>query len=110
MSSSILECGGALKPEVVLSTAHKSGRFPASNVLILGEEDTYLDPGKKLSNFWLADTRNVTGQGFTMKVDNCRRRIEGVRIKNMGKGLNTSSIVAKSVFDSGNLFFEAEFS
>ena len=56
----------------------------------MGEEDSYLDPEKKLSNFWLADTFNVTKQGFTMKVDNCRRWIKGVIIKNMGMGLNTS--------------------
>ena len=78
----ILECEGPLKPEVVHSTAI-SNLYPASNVRILGEEDV------KLDNFWLAEERKTTGQGFTMKVDSCARMIAGFQIKNLGKGINS---------------------
>ena len=46
--------------------------YSASNVL--------LDNDK----FWLA--LNETGQGFTIKVDNCERMVAGCQIKNMGMG------------------------
>ena len=64
----ISDCAGPLKPEVVDSTEHATGRFPASNVLILGEEDAQWR--NRTSNYWLAEVRKTTDQGFTMKVDN----------------------------------------
>ena len=33
-------------------------------------------------NYWLAKTGTTTGQGFTMRVDDCARMIAGVDIKN----------------------------
>ena len=79
-SSQILDCVGPLKPEVVESTALNSF-FPASNVLVLGEEDTFSN-GKY--NYWLAQREKTTGQGFTLKVDTCNRQIAGFQIKNLG--------------------------
>ena len=38
------------------------------------------------SNYWLADLMETAGQGFTLKLDNCARMIDGCRIKNKGKG------------------------
>ena len=57
-----------MKPEVVQSTAYSSD-FPASSVLILGEEDGEMANGKY--NFWLAEDGKTTGQSFTIKVDTC---------------------------------------
>ena len=57
---------------------------PASSVLVLGEEDSYLDDG--IANFWLAEIYQTNGQGFTMKVHTCARTIVGCQIKNLGKG------------------------
>ena len=59
-------------------------QFPASNVLILGEDDAYL--GNDKYNYWLADQRKTTGQGFTIKVDTSARIIAGCQIKNLGQG------------------------
>ena len=80
MTFQSIECGGALNPEVVQSTAHSSGKFPASNVLILGEKDALVN-GKY--NYWLAEARKTEGQGFTLKLDNCARMIAGCQIKNI---------------------------
>ena len=80
----ISDCAGPLKPEVVDSTEHATGRFPASNVLILGEEDAQWR--NRTSNYWLAEVRKTTDQGFTMKVDNCKRLLTGCQVKNKGKG------------------------
>ena len=79
-----LDCDGKLKPEVVQSTAHSSGSYPASNVLILGETDGWAN-GK--TNYWAAELRKTTGQGFTLKLDNCARLIASFQIKNLGKGV-----------------------
>ena len=77
----ILECAGPLSPEVVQSTA-LSSRYPASNVLILGETDANLGNGKY--NFWLA---GINGwRGFILRIDYCKRLIAGFQIKNLGKG------------------------
>ena len=65
----ILECDGPLNPEVVHSTAHGAGCCPASNVLILGEEDAYL--GNEKTNVWIAEFQKTTGQGFTLRLDDC---------------------------------------
>ena len=77
----ILECGeGPLGYKMLQSTAHHSN-FPASNVLILGEQDGPLDnstPGGK-QNYWLA---GPAGQGWTVRVDYCSRLIAGLQIKN----------------------------
>ena len=71
---------------MVQSTAFNSG-YPASSVLILGEEDARLANGKW--NFWLAEYQKTTGQGFTLRLDNCARSIAGIQIKNKGKGIYT---------------------
>ena len=55
-------------------------RWHASSVLILEENDGYLGGSKE--NYWLAKTGTTTGQGFTMRVDDCARMIAGVDIKN----------------------------
>ena len=95
----ILECGaGPLKPEVFQSIAYDS-RFPASNVLILGEEDANL--GNDKYNYWLAEGGKTTGQGFIIQVDNCRRRISGCQIKNLGKGIHTNWGVTRTFRVSG---------
>ena len=73
-----------MKPEVVQSTAFNS-LYPASSVLILGEEDERWSNGTH--NFWLAERGKTTGQGFTLRVDTCTRLIAGCHIKNIGKGL-----------------------
>ena len=70
---------------MVQSTAYSSS-LPASNVLILGEEDAYLGNGKY--NYWLAEFGKTTGQGFTLRLDACTRLIAACRIKNKGKGLS----------------------
>ena len=70
-----LECVGPLNSEVVESTAFSSD-FQASNVLII-------TPIKKY-NAWLAEKYKTTGQGFTIKVDDCARMIAGAQIKNIG--------------------------
>ena len=57
--------------------------FPARNVLTLGEEDIFAN-GE--ANFWLAEVGKTTGQGFTLKLDNCPRMIAGCQIKNKGVG------------------------
>ena len=62
-------------------------RFLASNALTLSEEDVY---GNGVSggpaNYWLARDGETTGEGFTIKLDNCARAIAGCQIKNKGKG------------------------
>ena len=65
----ILDCDGQLKPEVVQSTA-QDGFTQANKVLILGETDAWIGNGY---NYWLAERGKSTGQGFTMKVDDCAR-------------------------------------
>ena len=78
-----------MKPEVVQSTEYASGCCSASNVLILGDEDDFLE-GKEteLYNYWVAERASTTGQGFTLKVDNCSRLITGFQIMNKGKGFD----------------------
>ena len=73
-----------MNPEVVEGTSLDSS-VPASSVLILGEQDAGLGNGPV--NFWLAENRKTTGQGFTMKVDSCARWVAGVQIKNIGEGI-----------------------
>ena len=72
-----------MTPEVVQSTAF-SPSYPASSLLILGDEDGWLENDKW--NFWLAEQGKTIGQGFTLKVDSCKRWIAGCKIKNKGKG------------------------
>ena len=84
----ILACEGPLQPEVVQSTDFLQP-FSASSLLILGEEDGWLDLDNRTKfNFWLAEIQKTTGQGFTMRVDNCTRLIAGCQVKNKGKGMN----------------------
>ena len=83
----ILDCVGQLSPEVVQSTAGaEHPGFPASSVLILGEEDGWLDNNYIERNYWMAENGKTTGQGFTVKLDDCARMIAGCQIKNLGKG------------------------
>jgi len=77
------ECAGQLKPKVVRSTSINSA-YPASSVLILAEENAEIGNGKY--NFWLAEYGKTTGQGLTLRVDDCPRLIAGCQIKNLGKG------------------------
>ena len=49
--------------------------------------DAYLGQGKL--NFWLAEQGKTRGEGFTIKVDRCTRRVQGLQIKNKGKGTDT---------------------
>ena len=63
-------CVGPLKPEVVESTSYDC-RFLASSVLILAEEDKYKGLPTGVSNYWLAQDKRTTGQGFTIKLDDC---------------------------------------
>ena len=78
------DCEGPLNPKVVQSTSRNRAVFPASSVLILGEEDAKMANGK--ANYWLAEHGKTTGQGFTLNVDSCKRWISGCQIKNKGKG------------------------
>ena len=71
---------------MVQSTSYSS-TYPATSVLVLGEEDMLLGDGKY--NYWLAERGKTTGQGFTLKLDICPRRIVGVQLKNKGKGLDS---------------------
>ena len=68
---------------MVTSTAH-DGISIARNVLILGEVDAWQSPSNGLTNFWVAERGKTTGQGFTLRVDTCKRLIAGCQIKNMG--------------------------
>ena len=89
----ILDCEGPLQPRVVQSTEHSFGQFPASSVLILAEEDSYLPLANGKRNYWLAENRKTTWQGFIMRVDRrssymqiCKRMITGIQIKNTRNG------------------------
>ena len=53
--------------------------FSAKNVLTLG---------KGSFNHWMAEGRTSEGQGFTIKVDECKRLIAGCHIKNRGIGIS----------------------
>ena len=75
---------------VVESTPPDPQLYPASSVLWLREEDD--ERGDGLYNFWLAQFRKTTGQGFTVKVDSCPRMIVGVQIKNKGKQSNNCNL------------------
>ena len=66
--------------------------YEASNVLILGEVDAWQSPSNGLTNFWVAERGTTDGQGFTLRLDFCKRLIAGCQIKNMGNwydGQNT---------------------
>jgi len=82
------DCAGPLSPEVVESTAWHSN-VPASSVLILGEEDGPLDNSNKY-NYWVAEGGKTSGQGFTIRLDDCPRLIAGFQIKNKGKGVDAN--------------------
>ena len=73
-----------MKLEVVQSTSY-SPVYPASSVLLLGEQDEVIF-GSNFYNFWLAEQAgwSKTGQGFTLRVDTCIRLIEGCQVKNLG--------------------------
>ena len=97
---------------MVWSTDYTS-EYPASSVLILGKEDGWLDNDKR--NYWLAETKETTGQGFRIKLDSCARWIAGVQIKNLKRGgsSNTHSAtkgfrVTASVDESGETLVKDE--
>ena len=81
-NSSECEAKGPLKPRVVQSTDFNN-RYPASNALILRGKDAVVN---NKANYWLSETGKTTGQGFTLKLDNCPRMIAGCQIKNKGVG------------------------
>ena len=62
--------------------------------------DAYLGQGKL--NFWLAEQGKTRGEGFTIKVDRCARRVQGFQIKNKGKGTDTE-FATKGFLVSGSL-------
>jgi len=87
-SLQVEECGNPGTPEVVESTAYGTGEhFPASNVLVLGEEDAWVGC---CCNYWLAEQGKTTGQGFTLKIGKCPMLIAGCQIKNKGKGVDSA--------------------
>ena len=59
-------------------------RFHAKNVLVDSKEDGVDAQGNY--NYWLAESHEKDGQGFTIKVDNCPRKIAGCYIRNTRKG------------------------
>ena len=59
-------------------------RFHAKNVLDDSEEDSMDAKGNY--NYWLAEGHEKDGQGFSMKVDNCPRKIADCYIRNTKKG------------------------
>ena len=50
----------------------------------MGSEDV----GSPQTNFWLAQHNKTKGEGFTIRLDYCKRIIVGIQIKNKGKGPN----------------------
>ena len=62
------ECQGPLKPEVVWSTSLAED-VPASNILILGRDDTWESWDGPTRTSWLTEEGATIGQGFIMKVD-----------------------------------------
>jgi len=92
-------CGGPLKPEVVQETSKGYG-FQAKNVFILGERDAYWGENRYI--YWLAGSKNQTGEGFTIKVDTCKRKIAGFQIKNKGQGTD-AGIATKDFRVSGSI-------
>lgn len=79
--SSCDDCEDPFNLEVVQSIETVSSA-PATSVLILGEQDDWLDNGNY--NYWLGAWGRTTGQWFTVKVDSYARWIAGVQIKNKG--------------------------
>ena len=74
---------GPLEPYVVEETKY-SWKYPASNVLTLGDTDVNING--KPANYWLAEQNEDEGQHFIVKVDPCPRSIAGFQIKNLGEG------------------------
>ena len=74
-------------------------RFHAKNVLVDSEEDSM--DAKDNYNYWLAESYEKDGQGFTIKVDNCPRKIAGCYIRNTGRGAAGTS--TKDFTVSGSL-------
>ena len=68
----------------MVQSTSASSLYPASSVLILAQSDGVMSNGK--ANLWLAEVGKTTGQGFTIKLDDCTRLIAGCQIKNQGKG------------------------
>ena len=87
-----------MRPEVVQSSTDFYS-FPASSVLILGEEDAEM-ADSVIYNFWLAEPGKTNGTGFTLKLDACARLIAGCQIKNMAD--TTSGYSTKNFTISGS--------
>ena len=85
MLSSDTDCGAG--PQVVQSTG-MGADWPASSVLILGETDGYMNDLAKY-NYWIMRSRS-TDESLILKVDSCKRKIKGIKIKNIGKGTNNA--------------------
>ena len=70
-SNNLPGCFGSLKPEIVQSTEYKA-TYPASNVLILGEEDVFFDHlTNGTSNLWLAEDKSTSG--YQSSIKHCQR-------------------------------------
>ena len=59
--------------------------YPARNVLTLAAVDY---ENNCVSNYWMAKYNQTTGQGFIIKLDDCKRLVRGVQIKNLRKDYN----------------------
>ena len=69
-----------MKPEVVWSTSYAED-VPASNILILGRDDTPESWEGPTLNFWLTEQGVTNGQGFIMKVDTCKSALPKLKSK-----------------------------
>ena len=54
----------------------------------MGSEDVYDSDATPKANYWLAQHNKTKGEGFTIRLDFCKRLIVGCQIKNKGKGPN----------------------
>ena len=63
---------------MIVESTEYSSNYPVENVQILGSED--------VGSPWLAQHNKTKGEGFTMRLDYCKRIIVGIQIKNTGKG------------------------
>ena len=66
-------------------STESSDCYPASNVLTLADVDS---ENNCVSNYWMAKYKQTAGQGFIIKLDDCKRLVTGVQIKNLRKNYN----------------------
>ena len=91
-------------------SSENSQCYPASNVLTLDEVDY---ENSCVSNYWMAKWKQTAGQGFTIKLDDCKRLVTGVQVKNLSgyNGWRTKGFrVSGSLGESGpwNTLLEKE--